>query len=365
MLTVKFIGLGNQDSDEIRRRVEKAKGTPPYPVRLEIINNPSKILQEKINKIPSVVIGDQIITEGKIPSSKELKNLFDEYFTIGHIMEAINRKKINKILVPMDMSEVAGNALQYAKELARRTGAEINILHVGTHLVDASQPLLPQNLEDIKRARMRNIRKKAKEIFASNNLPPVIYELGFPIDVITEASKEHDLIVMGSTGEHGFLDRLLGSISSGVAQKAQCPVLLIPKEFEKLSSSKILCACDPDNIYTDIVDKLLDLSMGSDYEEIHFVEVLPEGKTGKTKLDEKIIEEVLKNNYEDIHFYLDQVTSKTVFEGLNKYAETHEIGVIVMVTEHRKPLEALFHRSETKKMVMDINRPLLVLHSDK
>ena len=52
-------------------------------------------------------------------------------------------------------------------------------------------------------------------------------------DSITKAlisfakSKKIDLIVMGSSGRGGFDKVLLGSVSSGVMQKAKCPVLII------------------------------------------------------------------------------------------------------------------------------------------
>ncbi len=362
MLTVKYIGMKNR-IDEIERRIEKAKGTPPFPVRLEIVDNPEDILKQDINKIPTVLADDKIISEGRLPHSKKLKQVFDEFFTIGKVMKTINQKNIDKILVPMDQSDAAAKALKYAKELATRVGATLNIIHVGSAYIDTSQPLLPQTMEDLRQVRIKQLKKLVKPVFPNGKYPPVMYELGFPIDVITEASANYDLVVMGSTGEHGFLDRVLGSISSGVAQKAQCPVLLIPKEYEMKSSGKILCACDPDNMYEDIVDKLLELSMDEDYQEIHFVEIVPPGERGNKKLSTSLIEEVLKNNYEDIHFHVDQVESDSIIEGLKKYAEEEEIGFIVMVTEHRKPLAALFHKSQTKKMVMDIDTPLLILHA--
>lgn len=50
--------------------------------------------------------------------------------------------------------------------------------------------------------------------------------------------KDTDLIVMGSTGDTRFLGRWLGSISSEVARKAYCPVLLVPRNTKFKKSTR-------------------------------------------------------------------------------------------------------------------------------
>jgi nucleotide-binding universal stress UspA family protein len=53
---------------------------------------------------------------------------------------------------------------------------------------------------------------------------------GFPAEVLVNASKDADMIVLGEHGTSGFGQLLMGSVASKVAQHAHCPVLIIPPE---------------------------------------------------------------------------------------------------------------------------------------
>jgi nucleotide-binding universal stress UspA family protein len=53
---------------------------------------------------------------------------------------------------------------------------------------------------------------------------------GFPVQELITASKDADLIVLGSRGAGRFTRMLLGSTASQVVQHARCPVTIIPGE---------------------------------------------------------------------------------------------------------------------------------------
>ena len=53
---------------------------------------------------------------------------------------------------------------------------------------------------------------------------------GFPVEELVNASKEADMVVLGSRGVGGFTRLMMGSTAGQVVQHAYCPVTIIPPE---------------------------------------------------------------------------------------------------------------------------------------
>jgi len=53
---------------------------------------------------------------------------------------------------------------------------------------------------------------------------------GIPAEELVNASKDADLIVVGSRGAGGFARLLLGSVGNQVVHHAHCPIVIIPAE---------------------------------------------------------------------------------------------------------------------------------------
>ena len=53
---------------------------------------------------------------------------------------------------------------------------------------------------------------------------------GYPVEELVSASKDADIVVLGSRGVGGCTRMLMGSTAGLVVQHAHCPVLIIPPE---------------------------------------------------------------------------------------------------------------------------------------
>jgi len=144
---------------------------------------------------------------------------------------------MDKIIVAVDLSDVATVALDHTVSLARAFKSHVHILHVEVPLPsyignEIVQPVLPtDNEEELNRVKMElssmvdYLKEKGVE---------VDYELvqGPIVETIIEkaASYNADLIILGAHN-HGFLYRaFIGSVCSGVVKHTPCPVLIVPSK---------------------------------------------------------------------------------------------------------------------------------------
>ena len=143
-----------------------------------------------------------------------------------------------KILVPVDGSKGALDALDAAVDLQKLTGAEIQILCVYKHhsLFEASLSMVrpddiqipDEALSEYAKEVVEHAKKHAQERGAEKVRGFV--RGGRPSREIVKCAKEYDfdLIVMGSRGTTGDVDgMILGSVSNRVAGRAHCPVLVV------------------------------------------------------------------------------------------------------------------------------------------
>lgn len=141
-----------------------------------------------------------------------------------------------RILVPVDGSEPAWNALKTAIEIGGKFESEIIVINVSQQYSNAAFLAMPVDRVALERgneevAKLGNqILEYAKDNFLKDYPYAVCYNVatGHPSEKIIAVSQNYevDLIVLGSRGLSGIAEFFMGSVSSKVAQYAQVPVLI-------------------------------------------------------------------------------------------------------------------------------------------
>ncbi len=155
--------------------------------------------------------------------------------------------QIKNILVPIDFSEAANNALEVALAMANRHKSELHLLHVvqpqlyvdptGMH---GAIPGIEQTLiNDAK----ENIKKHKESILKNSRLVVNTHvEMGTVAICISNyvLNNQKDLVVMGTHGTSGWNEFFLGSNAMATIKECSCPVLTIPPSFKKRTFDSIL-----------------------------------------------------------------------------------------------------------------------------
>ncbi len=139
------------------------------------------------------------------------------------------RKKIEKILVPLDGSKNSLRGLDEAIYLARQCQATITGLYI--------IPIYPRNLADAIMPFQIHLNKEAKKFMDSAKKRSAQKGIDFkskiifgsPTVEIEELSKKgkFDIIVIGTRGQSGLKEVFLGSVANAIVHKSKIPVLVV------------------------------------------------------------------------------------------------------------------------------------------
>ncbi len=155
--------------------------------------------------------------------------------------------EIKKILYPTDLSDTAKHAFGYAASLAQCYGATLTILHVVEELSQNTSMLLTSMLGE---ARWQEIRDKSTEDFfalirerlerfsrdmakehseSTVAVAQILVRQGRAVHAITEEAEKggYDLVVMGSHGQGGIVDAVMGSTARRVTRRSSVPVMVV------------------------------------------------------------------------------------------------------------------------------------------
>ncbi|MFF2821800.1 universal stress protein [Arthrobacter koreensis] len=133
-----------------------------------------------------------------------------------------------RIVVGVDGSELSLVALRTARRLADLLECRIEAVTVWSYPVALAVPIA--SAEWSPRVEAQSALEETLQATFGQDVPEGLKKLvvsGQPVQVLVEASKGAEMLVVGSRGRGGFAGLLLGSVSSAAAAHAHCPVLIV------------------------------------------------------------------------------------------------------------------------------------------
>jgi nucleotide-binding universal stress UspA family protein len=271
---------------------------------------------------------------------------------------------MKKILVPIDFSGCSDNALRNAIVLAEKMHMELILMHsyvIPVAMAEMAPGLLTQEIERAE----KNANDQFDDLEAKfPDLKEVHYIRSVDavplLDSVREIVKQHDVafVVMVTHGASG-IQKVLGSNAYSIMKHVKCPVIALPEKSDISHMKHIALGGDYSNIPShDSIQPLIDLAKAF-YAELKVVHIDRENRLEDKQMEmARGMEKYLKPVRHSFHFRKDY----DVEDGLLLFAKEHQINLLVMISRHHGFLDRLLHGSETKRMMLDIQLPLMVMH---
>jgi nucleotide-binding universal stress UspA family protein len=151
-----------------------------------------------------------------------------------------------RIVVPLDGSELAEQALPHAEALARLTGAPLHLVrvidptHLGTPLgtlLSTDAVALELLLEEERIAAREYLGRIEGDLRDRRHAVTVEYRPGRAADELLAAAQPGDLLVMATHGRSGLGRWFVGSVAEAVLRQSWVPVLLVRAHADGTTTS--------------------------------------------------------------------------------------------------------------------------------
>lgn len=149
------------------------------------------------------------------------------------------------VVVGVDGSAASNAAVFWAAHEAAMRHVPLTLVHMYNPVVPA-YPQVPTSAgvalwqKDDGSELLEHAVKIAEDALSTDRAIAIGSEVkaSAPVPTLVEMSRDADVVVLGSTGRSAVERVLLGSVSSGVAHGAKCPVAIIREEASWLPQSK-------------------------------------------------------------------------------------------------------------------------------
>ncbi|GAB4401563.1 MAG: universal stress protein [Microscillaceae bacterium] len=277
---------------------------------------------------------------------------------------------MKKMLVPTDFSVFAQNALQVAFQLARKTEADITLLHIVPplqKLLLAPEPITGDNgLEAILLNQVRKYaEKQLADTLQKQAYPPekihLLVQTGDIAPAIVQMARdiEANMIVMGTQGTRPIEEIWVGSNAEKVVLLAPCPVLTVRDQPQNFIMAKILFPTDLKKVSPGAISHLREFQRLTDA-HLHLLYINSRyGFLSQEEIERRKAHFVLEHHIENYTFHT--LAAWREESGILMMAQKLEVDLIALITHQRQGLSRFFLGSTAEDVVNHSQRPVLTL----
>ncbi len=273
------------------------------------------------------------------------------------------------ILCPIDFSECALNALEYAAKVGEKYKAKLIIFHVLNK--KDFQNLSPLDLggivqKEFLEQKLRNLQ----EAVLIESLPKglksceVVILEGAIVQATLDFSQKinANLIVVGTEGMNDFKKQVVGSRSSKMVMQSDLDILVVPRKAFFKRPRKLVYASNYVEEDKGAIKKVIQFAAFFD-SEIDIVHVSSRSRLIDKALHKTMVEEIKPAiSYELVNYVLKSFRDDLAL-GLENYLQLAKGDILVTVSKKKDFFDQLFSKNLSRKMSYFITKPLWVIKS--
>lgn len=268
--------------------------------------------------------------------------------------------KIKTILVAVDFTEKANNAVTLAVQMAKRHHARIILFHNFNNffIVDRTGRQTIGN-QDISQAEESLIKLKT---LLQQKYAEIEFLVGMGNDTLINSlnqmieAESVDLVIAGTSGKQGIRELFLGSSSYQILTGINCSVLMMPEDFHRYNFEKILV---PVRVSEQLEEKV-DLSMliaERNNGTISLLGISDEQDLEKMQQAYLSVRETLKES--NTEYYASFIVTEDKATEISKVSKDEEFDLIILNDTDEKIWKSFFSENFLKQIINNTSVPLL------
>ncbi|MCC6599442.1 MAG: universal stress protein [Crocinitomicaceae bacterium] len=154
----------------------------------------------------------------------------------------VSKIEISRILVPVDFTEASKKAVQRARELALKTNARVDMLHIVPSAKDKSEA----------EKQLHSFAEEADHITAH-----AVVKQGPVLDTISQVAKDghYSISVVGTHGARGLRQHLFGADILKLMKDSSCPTMIVQEGTDRAGDiKKILLPVGSHPMYRELLE---------------------------------------------------------------------------------------------------------------
>ena len=267
-------------------------------------------------------------------------------------------KNKNTILVGVDYSKSAENALMYAALLASKTGSALMLMHVfDIPVLHTNSGIYFISYESIKEEHQNHLEKYKQLVlkkYPKMEVKTFVTSMSFKSEIKDLSnSKKIQYVVLGLETKSKIARFIYGTTSLDIAGKVDCPVIIVPQKYKEHKLSKTVLAVDnaeatKSKLFTKFVKFNERFKAKPSYVHIKTEDELNLGikpvKKGKPEIK------------------IEELESKSFVLWINRYVRENEVDLVTVVSQSHSLIYNLFSERNTKLIAFQSKIPVMSLH---